>query len=130
MGLYKTAEGTHSSFMHYYHPTFLYESVWNAIGFALLHFLSKRRKFDGQIALLYVAWYGLGRALIEGLRTDSLYWGSFRVSQVLAAISCIVAVAALILLGMRKTGPEALYVNQAAAKAAETIQNEEEEPNV
>ncbi|MGN1000127.1 MAG: prolipoprotein diacylglyceryl transferase [Faecousia sp.] len=130
MGLYKTAEGTHSSFMHYYHPTFLYESVWNAIGFVLLHFLSKRRKFDGQIALLYVAWYGLGRAFIESLRTDSLYWGSFRVSQVLAAVSCIVAVAALILLGMRKTGPEALYVNQVAAKAAEIKQNEEEEPNV
>ena len=57
----------------YYHPTFLYESVWNLIGFIGLHFYSKRRKFDGEVFLLYVAWYGLGRSWIEGLRTDSLY---------------------------------------------------------
>ena len=57
----------------YYHPTFLYESVWNLIGFIGLHLFSKKRKFDGEVFLLYVAWYGLGRAWIEGLRTDSLY---------------------------------------------------------
>ena len=79
----------------YYHPTFLYESLWNAAGFVLLHHLSKKRKYDGQVALLYVAWYGLGRTFIEGLRMDSLYWGSFRVSQLLAALSCFAAVAAL-----------------------------------
>ena len=79
----------------YYHPTFLYESLWNAAGFVLLHFLSKKRKYDGQVALLYVAWYGLGRTFIEGLRMDSLYWGPFRVSQLLAALSCFAAVAAL-----------------------------------
>ena len=81
--------------VEYYHPTFLYESVWNAIGFIGLHLLSKRRQYDGQIALGYVAWYGLGRAFIEGLRMDSLYWGPFRVSQMLAAITCFIAVAAL-----------------------------------
>ena len=79
----------------YYHPTFLYESLWNAAGFVLLHHLSKKRKYDGQVALLYVAWYGLGRTFIEGLRMDSLYWGPFRVSQMLAAITCFIAVAAL-----------------------------------
>ena len=79
----------------YYHPTFLYESLWNAAGFVLLHHLSKKRKYDGQVALLYVAWYGLGRTFIEGLRMDSLYWGPFRVSQLLAALSCFAAVAAL-----------------------------------
>ena len=47
------------------HPTFLYESVWNLVGLLLLHLLSKRRKFDGEIILGYVAWYGLGRAWIE-----------------------------------------------------------------
>ncbi len=82
----------------YYHPTFLYESAWNALGFVLLHFLSKYRKYDGQIALGYVAWYGLGRAFIEGLRMDSLMIGEFRVSQLLAAGSCALAVAALIAL--------------------------------
>lgn len=77
------------------HPTFLYESLWNLVGFIALHFYSKKRKFPGEMALLYVAWYGLGRAWIEGLRTDSLYIGTVRVSQGLAAVSCIVAVALL-----------------------------------
>lgn len=77
------------------HPTFLYESLWNLAGFVLLHFYSKKRRFKGEIALLYAAWYGAGRAWIEGLRTDSLYIGSVRVSQLLAIISCIAAIAVL-----------------------------------
>ena len=77
------------------HPTFLYESLWNLVGFIALHFYSKKRKFGGEMALLYVAWYGLGRAWIEGLRTDSLYLGPVRVSQLLAGISCIAAIAVL-----------------------------------
>ena len=77
------------------HPTFLYESLWNLAGFVLLHFYSKKRRFKGEIALLYAAWYGAGRAWIEGLRTDSLYIGSVRVSQLLAIVSCIAAVAVL-----------------------------------
>ena len=85
----------YTGYVTYYHPTFLYESLWNAAGFALLHFISKKRKYDGQVALLYVAWYGLGRTFIEGLRMDSLYWGNFRVSQMLAAITCFCAVAML-----------------------------------
>jgi phosphatidylglycerol:prolipoprotein diacylglycerol transferase len=79
--------------------------------FVLLHFLSKRRKYDGQIALCYAAWYGLGRAFIEGLRVDSLWWGPFRVSQVLAAVTCVVAVAVLIWQHFRKHKPEDLFVN-------------------
>ena len=102
----------------YYHPTFLYESVWTLVGFIGLHFLSKKRQYDGQIALGYVAWYGLGRTFIEGLRMDSLYWGPFRVSQLLAAISCFVAVVVLIALAFKKHNPEKLYVNQVAAKEA------------
>ena len=102
----------------YYHPTFLYESVWNLAGFIGLHFLSKKRKYDGQIALGYVAWYGLGRTFIEGLRMDSLYWGQFRVSQLLAAVSCFVAAAVLVALAFKKHSPEKLYVNQVVAKEA------------
>ena len=102
----------------YYHPTFLYESVWNLVGFILIHFLSKKRKYDGQVALMYVAWYGLGRAMIEGLRTDSLWWGNFRVSQVLAAGSCIIAVIALIVLAFRPHDPANLFVNKVAVKQA------------
>ena len=104
----------------YVHPTFLYESLWNAAGFVLIHFLSKKRKYDGQVALLYVAWYGLGRTFIEGLRQDSLYWGNFRVSQMLAAISCFAAVAALMAFGFFwKPDPAKMQVNKVAPAAEE-----------
>ena len=96
----------------YVHPTFLYESLWNACGFVILHFASRRRKFDGQIALGYMAWYGLGRCMIEGLRSDSLYIGPFRVSQLLAGISCIVAVSLLVWNHFRPQDPAKLYVNR------------------
>ena len=102
----------------YYHPTFLYESLWNLVGFILIHFLSKKRKYDGQVALMYVAWYGLGRAMIEGLRTDSLWWGNFRVSQVLAAASCLAAVILLMVMAFRPHDPADLFVNKLAAKKA------------
>ncbi len=77
------------------HPCFLYESMWCLLGFVLLHFYSKKlRTYDGEIFLLYIAWYGLGRAFIEGLRTDSLMIGAtdIRVSQVIAAVTFAVAV--------------------------------------
>lgn len=68
------------------HPCFLYESLWCLIGFALLYWYSKRRRFDGEILLMYLGWYGLGRVMIEGLRTDSLMLGQIRVSQLLAGL--------------------------------------------
>lgn len=123
MGLYNTATGA----VEYYHPTFLYESLWNFVGFLLLHFLSKKRKYDGQVALGYVAWYGLGRAFIEGLRMDSLYWGPFRVSQVLAGISCVAAVAVLLWQGFRPHDPAKMLVNQVKeAKSEEAPKTEDE----
>lgn len=74
------------------HPTFLYESLWNLIGVAvLLLWLFPRRSYDGQITLGYTVWYGLGRFFVEGLRTDSLMWGSVRVSQALGGVLFIVA---------------------------------------
>ena len=118
MGLYNTVTGV----TEYYHPTFLYESVWNLIGFLLLHFLSKKKQYDGQIALGYCAWYGLGRAFIEGLRMDSLYWGSFRVSQLLAAASCVAAVTVLLVEAFRPHDPARLAVNRAAVQAAEAAE--------
>lgn len=74
------------------HPTFFYESAWNAIGVLLLYLYSKKRKYRGEVLLLYLGWYGLGRFFIEGLRTDSLYlWGTdIRISQVVALISIII----------------------------------------
>ena len=115
----------------YHHPTFLYESLWNAAGFALLHFFSKKRQYDGQIALCYVLWYGLGRTVIEGLRTDSLMWGPVRVSQILAGASCIAAAVVLFLMSTRKHSEEKLFVNQVAAREAiaaeEAVEETEEE---
>ena len=127
MGLINPVTGTGK----YYHPTFLYESLWNLLGFILLHGISKGRKYDGQIALMYVAWYGLGRAMIEGLRTDSLWWGNFRVSQVLAAISCLIALVALIWLAFRPHDPANLFANKVAAQKAalEAAEEAAEEAN-
>ena len=99
----------------YHHPTFLYESVWNALGFLIIHKLSKNRKFDGQVALYYAIWYGMGRCIIEGLRTDSLWWGPFRVSQLLAAISCLAGLCVLIWQLFRPHDPADLLVNRVAA---------------
>ncbi len=107
MGLYNIRTNA----WEFYHPTFLYESLWNVAGFALLHFASKHRKYDGQIALGYAAWYGLGRAIIEGLRVDSLYWGPFRVSQMLALVSFAAAAAVLTVMALRKK-PRTLYVDR------------------
>ena len=107
----------------YYHPTFLYESVWNAAGFLLLHFASKKRKYDGQVALMYAAWYGLGRCIIEGLRVDSLWWGPFRVSQLLAGVSCLAAVAVLTWQSFKPHDPKNLFVN----RVTEEEQKEETE---
>jgi phosphatidylglycerol:prolipoprotein diacylglycerol transferase len=115
MGLLNTITGQ----VEYVHPTFLYESLWNLVGFIALHFLSKKRQYDGQIALGYVAWYGLGRTFIEGLRQDSLYWGTFRVSQVLAAISCFIAVGVLLFNLFRKHDRAKLFVYRNTAALEE-----------
>lgn len=82
------------------HPCFFYESVWCILGFFLLIFLSyKWRKFDGQMFLLYIIWYGLERMVVEGLRTDSLMTPFFnlRVSQILSGILVIVGTVLLII---------------------------------
>ena len=121
MGLFNKLTGEYE----YYHPTFLYESLWNLAGFVLLHFLSKKRRYDGQVALGYAAWYGLGRCIIEGLRMDSLYWGPFRVSQWLAGFSCVAAVAVLLWQHFKPHPAENLWVNQVAAMENTAEENAE-----
>ena len=77
------------------HPTFLYESLWNLIGFVLIAIFYKKKKFNGQVFYFYMIWYGAGRAFIEGLRTDSLLIAgnpNLRVSQILAALVCIAGI--------------------------------------
>lgn len=90
---------------NYYHPTFLYESLWNLVGFLVIWLifvkLSKTKhlhKFNGQIFYSYITWYGIGRFWIEGMRTDSLYLipDVIRVSQLVALLSFVAGVMLMI----------------------------------
>ncbi|MBR4502173.1 MAG: prolipoprotein diacylglyceryl transferase [Clostridia bacterium] len=83
----------------WYQATFFYESVWDLLGFLLLHLVRKKMRADGDLLFLYFVFYGVGRAFIEGLRSDSLWWGPFRVSQVL---SLALAAAGLAVLAVRE----------------------------
>jgi phosphatidylglycerol:prolipoprotein diacylglycerol transferase len=104
------------------HPTFLYESLWNLAGLICLSVWERKggRRYDGQAALSYFLWYGLGRTWIEGLRTDSLYIGgsSLRVSQLLSIVLALIALVLLLVNARKKHPPEELYVNRAAAADA------------
>lgn len=72
------------------HPTFLYESLWCLLGFVLLHILFKKAyKFNGMLFCGYAIWYGVGRFLIESLRTDSLMTGGLRTSQIVAVVAVV-----------------------------------------
>ena len=85
------------------HPTFLYESVWCLVGFAALSAYIDRKKFDGEILLMYLFWYGLGRFFIEGIRTDSLEaFAGIRISQLLAMLSVVFSVILIIYFRKRK----------------------------
>ena len=117
------------------HPTFFYESAWNFVGLMIVYWMGKRRKFDGQCFLFYFFWYGLGRAWIEGLRTDSLYlfgWELFgapiRVSQLFAAVTCAAAGGVLVWALWRYRGEKReLFAERLAAQEAERADSGEEE---
>lgn len=118
------------------HPTFLYESIWCFVGFFLLFRYIKKRKFNGDITLRYLIWYGAGRFWIEGLRTDSLYLFNWtiagqpiRVSQVLSLVLMIAALAVLFYnIRLHPHRPEELYVNQVAAREAAQAEEPAEAP--
>lgn len=104
------------------HPTFLYESIWCILGLLFLMWFTKRRRFDGEMTLIYLCWNGLGRFFIEGMRTDSLMLGTMRVSQVLAlllVLACGVTLAVISSKIKRANDPEflMLYVNTDEGKA-------------
>ena len=117
------------------HPTFFYESAWNLAGLIMVYFMGKKRKFDGQCFLFYFFWYGLGRAWIEGLRTDSLYlfgWELFgapvRVSQLFALVSCAAAGTAFVVaLWKYRNEPPKLFVDRLAAQANNPEEKDKEE---
>ncbi len=101
------------------HPCFLYESVWCLLGVVVLSLLIKRRKFDGQLFLTYLIWYGSERFFVEGLRTDSLMFGNIRASQALSAVVAVTAIIIMIVMLSRvKRDPESfvLYVNTDESK--------------
>lgn len=105
------------------HPCFLYESVWCLLGFVILAFWSKRRKYDGQIFLMYLAWYGAERFFVEGLRTDSLMLGNIRVSQALSAVIFIVSVILqIILFAKRKRDPESFVLYASTEESHKLIE--------
>lgn len=79
----------------YVHPCFLYESLWNIVGFILINIFYKKRKYDGQVMLAVFGWYGLGRMFIEGLRTDSLWVGPFGILQLIFGILLIASICVL-----------------------------------
>lgn len=101
------------------HPCFLYESIWCIIGFILLHFYLKHRKFDGEVFLMYIGWYGLGRFFIEATRTDSLYLANIKVSQLVAGTCVLTSIILIIVFrGMfRRRGDYKLFCDTELSKA-------------
>lgn len=92
----------------YYHPTFLYESLWNLLGFIIILFLRRKKNLllKGEVLAYYMIWYGSGRFWIEGLRTDSLYLGPIRISQL---VSLLLIILGLYLVVSRRRNPVAAY---------------------
>jgi phosphatidylglycerol:prolipoprotein diacylglycerol transferase len=114
------------------HPCFLYESIWCIGGAVLLHFLSKKRRFSGEVALAYCGWYGFGRAIIETMRTDSLMIGPIKVSFLLSLIICLGALVTLYIIGKnRKTAAvdttyESMFKDELESSYAEVEEASEE----
>ena len=105
--------------------TFLYESLWNLVGFLIINALYKKKKFDGQVFLMYITWYGFGRMFIEGLRTDSLMVGTFRISQVVAFLCFVVGFALLVYLGVRASNRAKIASAEGEASTYGNMLNEE-----
>ncbi len=116
------------------HPTFLYESLWCALGFVLLHIVSKKAyRFKGQLFSMYIMWYGTGRFFIELLRTDSLYLGTMKVSCLVAALSVLGGLLLYIILRGRArlaAAPEAAVTIPLFEQEEPTITTEENETGI
>lgn len=112
--------------MVYVHPTFLYESLWNILGFIGINIFYKHKKYDGQIFFMIFGWYGLGRMWIEGLRTDSLYlWGTpIRVSQALAMLIFITCATLLVYFAIKKPQRPFYRMESVAAEGKKVKESE------
>ncbi len=141
MGVYSDAtRQLGESGIIYVHPTFLYESLWNIVGFILINvFFARKKKFDGQIFFAYIAWYGLGRTFIELLRQDSLYiFGTIRISSLVGALCFFAGTALFIYFGIKgkkeRLATESYesaypYFHTSHATAEETNEKAESENN-
>ncbi|EDJ8354970.1 prolipoprotein diacylglyceryl transferase [Listeria monocytogenes] len=89
----------------YYQPTFLYESLWNVLGFVILLIIRRTKIRRGELFLGYVIWYSFGRFFIEGMRTDSLMWGDFRVSQALSFLLIVLSIGIIIYRRLKMNPP-------------------------
>lgn len=89
----------------YYQPTFLYESLWNVLGFVILLIIRRTKIRRGELFLGYVIWYSFGRFFIEGMRTDSLMWGGFRVSQALSLLLIVLSIGIIIYRRLKMNPP-------------------------
>lgn len=105
------------------HPTFFYECLWCIGVFVLLTLYKKHKKFHGEVFALYVVGYGLGRAWIEGLRTDQLLIGPVAVSQVLSIVAVVAAVAFIIFMRVRS---KAVLLDEAEAETESLVEEKEE----
>ena len=125
MGLYPNSWSNQPT---YYHPTFFYESLWNLLGFVLVSIFYRHKKYNGQIALMYFAWYGFGRMFIEGLRTDSLFIPGtpLRISQCLGLLCFVVGSALLIFFAVwgRTHRFAPVFAGQTCAASNKAAENE------
>lgn len=111
----------------YYHPTFLYESVWSLIGVAVILLIRNREKLllRGEATSAYLIWYGIGRLFIEGMRTDSLYLGTFRVSQIVSVVIILLGIG-LILYQRFYKFPKPQFYTDGLAYEIEFLKKKEE----
>ncbi len=100
---------------NYYHPTFLYESLWDISGFIVLLLIRKlyKKLKSGQLLGVYLCWYSLGRFFIEGLRTDSLMLGSIRIAQL---VSIVLIILGIILIIFRQRNKKVSYYYESVKK--------------
>ena len=99
--LYSFNDGVSFVSEKFVHPTFIYESLWNLLGLILITYFYKKKKFHREMCLSYMTWYRIGRMLIEGVRADSLYVGSIRISQLVGFVTFVVG-AVLIIVNLRR----------------------------
>lgn len=124
MGIHYSVDGGVTMLSEkFVHPTFLYESLWNLLGLILLSAFYKKKKYHGQVFLLYMTWYGFGRMLIESLRTDSLYIGSMRVSQFVGFATFVVGLVLLIGNSVRHRKKQATHSEYTPVYAAASGEN-------